>query len=291
MKESSPKNIKEIFKQLNITDYVSCQDYLASLYKLFRDNIINYNHEEFSSFLGFAKTDNTIRLIISGKRKLSVKKAKVICQNLQLPAREKKYWDTMALLANAKNAAEQDTHLSELIRLKAAYSSKKNSSQKKIMYFDEWYHSVIREMIGLSDSPQSAEEIQKRLMFPLNLSKIKKSLELLKEIGLIKYDQESGTYSRTHEKVTTDWEIDDIEASKYHQKMIAMGAESIFRVSEKLRSVSSVTVNLSEEQISLVKAKIQLFLDEILLLEEAAKKDDRVYQLNVQLFPFSKRDE
>ena len=291
MKDRDSKNIKNFIKKIIITDYVSCQDYLSSLYKMIRDSISNYNHEEFSALLGFAKTDNTIRLIISGKRKLSLKKAKVISQNIHFSAKEKKYWDTMALLANAKNAAEQDTHLSELIRLKAGNSNNRKSSDHKLLYFDEWYHSVIREMIGLSDSPQSAEEIQKRLMFPLNLSKIKKSLELLKEIGLIKHDEDSKTYSRTHEKVTTDWEVDDIEASKYHQKMISMGAESIFRVSEKLRSVSSVTVNLSEEQISLVKAKIQLFLDEILLMEESAKKNDRVYQLNVQLFPFSKRED
>ena len=155
-------------------------------------------------------------------------------------------------------------------------------------YFSEWYHPIIREMVGLAGFDGSPEWIRERLAFPLRLEKIKQSLSLLEEIGVIQLDQSSGKYQRSQEKIMTDTEIDSMAIIRYHQKMIEAGKESITRVDEDLRDIRAMTACFPRAVIPKLKEKIHNWLLEAIELEESSVDASDVYQLNIQLFPFTK---
>ncbi len=72
--------------------------------------------------------------------------------------------------------------------------------------------------------------------------------------------------------------------------MIGWAGESIERLSKAQRHLSALTVTIPAEQVPTLKAEINASQERLLDLCDSSEADaEQVYQLNMQLFPLSKR--
>ncbi|MFW7380722.1 MAG: TIGR02147 family protein [Oligoflexus sp.] len=289
MKKLTDKSFKKIVDRLTVISYLSYKEYLSDLFKACKHEDENFTHKDFAAHLGFARTNNTIRLVIGGSRLLTEKAATSICRHLGYKSLEKRYFIGLVAFNNERLPREREMLFAKLLKLKSDISPK-SIDEKQLRYFEQWYNPIIREMMSLKNLDTSPEGIQASLCFPLRLDEIKRSLELLQEMGVIRYDKIAGRYEKVSGHISTDDEVDSLSVTRYHQKMIEMGKDAITRVHEDLRSVNAVTVSISKKNIPLLKAKINHLLDEILELEEQCTDPEDVYQVNVQMFPFTKKD-
>ncbi|NRA45324.1 MAG: TIGR02147 family protein [Oligoflexales bacterium] len=283
---NSKKIIKECAKEFDISKYLEYRQFLSDVYKAVKAQVKPYSYLQFAEDLGFSKT-NVIRLIIIGKRPITLKAGEKIAKAFDLLGPSKKYWIALIAYSNERYPTEREKLFTDLLRYRAMCTSASNNDLQ-MEYFSEWYHPIIREMVGLTEFDGSPDWIKDRLAFPLRLEKIKQSLALLEEIGVIQLDQESGKYKRSREKIMTDTEIDSMAIIRYHQKMIEAGKESITRVDEDLRDIRAMTACFPRSVIPKLKDKIHNWLLEAIELEEEADDVSDVYQLNIQLFPFTK---
>ena len=171
----SKKEKLNIVRSVDVSNYQQAEDYLQALYMALKTSA-KLSHPDFSEFLGFSRTNNQIRLVVNGQRKLSNKMAEKISNHLELTGKKKQYFLKTVKLSNAKEIGEKEKLLAEILECKQALNSNL-IEEKQLEYFRDWYTPVIREMISLSDGGENPEEIQKRLNFPLRLEQIKKSFE------------------------------------------------------------------------------------------------------------------
>src|SRR5690606_32473525 len=101
-------------------------------------------------------------------------------------------------------------------------------------------------------------------------------------------DEKTGKYCLTPKRIQMS-RIDDLAAIRYHQAMIDAGKESLTRIPGKQREISGVTALLSKESYELIREKIKVLIDEVEKLEQVdhEKGDREVYQVNMQMFPFT----
>ncbi|MFK7826673.1 MAG: TIGR02147 family protein [Oligoflexales bacterium] len=283
---NSKRLIKECAKEYNISKYLEYRQFLSDVYSAVKAQVKPYSYLQFAEDLGFSKT-NVIRLIIIGKRPITIKAGEKIAKAFDLLGPFKKYWMALIAYSNERYPNEREKLFTDLLRYRSMCVSTANNDLH-MEYFSEWYHPIIREMVGLSEFDGSPEWIRERLAFPLRLEKIKQSLTLLEEIGVIQLDSSTGKYQRSQEKIMTDTEIDSMAIIRYHQKMIEAGKESITRVDEDLRDIRAMTACFPRTVIPKLKEKIHTWLLEAIELEEEAEDASDVYQLNIQLFPFTK---
>ena len=277
----------KIARSIKITEYLSGMDYLKALFQKMKEQWPNYTHHDFSAGLGFARANNMIRLIVSGKRNLSPKQATKIANALDLHGTERRYWTAMAQYNAARTVSEREA----LFRLMVNYKSQSQPSEldaDQVRYFSEWFHPVIREILPLAGIDGDPEAIKARLAFPLRLDEIKDSLKLLENMGAIVRDPETSRYRRTEARIATDSEVDSLAIVRFHQKMIEIGRESITRVQEDLRSINAVTVSIPRSAVPIIKGKIQELVAAVMALEDGGSAAEDVYQMNIQLFPFTK---
>lgn len=274
--------IREELRKLSITEFLSYRDLLKVLYHNTKARIPKYSYLKFASDLGFSAT-NVIRLIIVGERTLTLKAAAKITRNLEIHGAERRFLTSLINYTNARNPADREKYFKQVLAYKVK-SDPQKMTDHQIAYFSEWYHPVVREVVNLKEFDGSAEWIQKRLAFPLRLEKIRAALETLTDIGVIKkVDQ---TYRCTDRNIVTDAELDAMAIIRYHQKMIEIAKESITRVDEEKRDIRALTVSIPNSAVPQLKAKIHQFLLETLEMENE-QNGEEVYQLNVQLFPFT----
>ncbi len=286
MVNESKNMLRRIATKVLVTQHLSYRDFLRALYGAAKAETLSYSYLRFAEDLGFSRT-NVLRLVIVGERPLTAKAASKIAKGIDLHGSSLRYWTTLVNYANERLPAERDA----LFQLLMSYKTKAEPvalGAVEAEYYGEWHHPVIREMTALQGFDGSAEWLQNRLVFPLRLEQIKRSLELLGNLGYIRLDRKAGRYVRSEARIATDAEVDSLAVVRYHQKMIEIGRESITTVSEDERDVRAVTVTLPKDRIALLKGKIEEWVNEIAAMEQDGVAGDEVIQVNVQMFPFTK---
>ena len=298
---------RDIVREVPVSDFLSPLEYLSRVYHRTKEKSFGYSYLDFAQDLGFPRS-NVLRLMIVGQRPFSMKSAERIVEALSLQGIDKKYFLTLARHGISRVSHERDELFKELVALKTK-KSPQTLSPIQAEYFSEWYHPVIREIIGVKQFSGDPAWIQEKLHFVLRMDEIKKSLELLEKLKYITYDTPTGRWKKTEENILTDDEVDSLAMIRYHQKMIEIGKESIVQLSEDQREIRAATLRIPASLIPVLKAKIGGWVHELLALEvqpppqtttrspaphetpqdtSYSDQDEQVVQVNVQFFAFTK---
>ena len=284
----SKQLLNEAREEIKIAQYLHYRDYLENLYKYLKPRIKSYSYLKFAQDLELGPNNSLLRLVITGKRRLTGKMAKRMGGPLQLSRLEESYWLALVSFSNSKEPGERERLLRRIMTLKAKLQPDTIDSTR-LEYFTEWYHPVIREMAGRPDFRPDPKWVQARLVFPLRLEEVKRSLELLTKLGLIYYSARENRYTRSDELLDTGPDAKGVAFVRYHQKMIELGRQSISRVASVDREIGGTTLYIPRDRIDLLKAKARSFLNEAFEMESADDGDSHaVVQLNVQLFKCTK---
>jgi uncharacterized protein (TIGR02147 family) len=278
--------LKDVFSHIKPSQYLDAAHFVEDVYQWVKARRKNYSYLEFADELGFSKT-NVMHLVAKGKRRLSSKAADKIISVLHIKGPERMYFETLVRYQNARLPSERDALFERLTELKARCVASP-LEQNQLEYFSEWFHSVIREMVALKGFKADPQWIVGHIEPRVLPEQARKSLALLEELGLVKLNEESGSLELTQTNVTTGDEIAHHAVVRYHQRNIEIGRESVMNFDHTERNVSSVTVAVSPEVFDQVADEISAFRKRILQLAEQCSDPDRVYQLNIQFFPYTK---
>ena len=158
----------------------------------------------------------------------------------------------------------------------------------QLEFFTEWFHSAIYELSFTGSFSDDPKALAATLTPRIRPEQARKSLDLLERLGLLIRDADSGQYKPTHSRISTGDEIASLAITRYHQKMIELGKESLTAIHAQARDISSVSIAIPSSLLPEVKKEISLFRKKLLNMAEQAKNADVVYQTNIQLFPLSR---
>lgn len=280
------EKIEEVAAKIKVTQFLSCREFLARLFEEVRKVRPKYSYRQYSQDLGFGYS-NYLHLIVRGQRPVSVKAAQCIADALDFKGATKQYFVTLAKHASAKTLAEREDHFETLLSLKNR-ELVSELDRDQLEYFSEWYHPVIRELVGLTDFDAESLHIIERLVPHLTPEQVRKSLELLERIGYIKINETTNRYYQTKTHVRTPAEVRGIAIVRYHHQMLELARESIVKVAPQRRDISALTVKVTDDLAKEIKNDLQELRQKILDKSAKCAEADQVFQLNMQLFPFTK---
>lgn len=284
--KANRKVLRKCLDGIVVTDFLSPTDFLKALYQAAKDNIMDYTLLAFAEDLGFGQSPQ-LRMMMTGQRSLTVKAARKIADSLWLHGEARHYFMTLVEFTNARLAEDRDKLLRSLTTWKNRAVARP-VDERMSKYLSHWLNPVIREMVASGNVSSEVEEIRKVLNFPVLPAEVRESIDLLLELKMLRFMKGASTLAPTGGDVVTEAEVDDLAAVVYHQTMIAIAKESITRIAPGEREVSGLTLSLPRDCMADVKAKTQEFLDYIQSLENREGSARDVYQVNVQVFPFTK---
>jgi uncharacterized protein (TIGR02147 family) len=262
------------------TDY---RAFLGRLYEESKGAIKGFSYRTMAPLLGISSA-GTLKLIIDGKRRLTPKAALGIGAALNFSTRQQHYLDLLVQYERAKTIDKRNHIFSEISYLREhAAAARIESNQYR--YLSAWYNAVIRELVKQRHADSvDYEALAAQLIPPITPAQARKSVELLRELGMI-YVNESGTYAVKTQFIQTPLEIQQLAVRKYHHDMLKLADESIEKIPSEKREISSLTLYLAPTTFDRIKQRIRAFEDEVVAMVMEDKEADRVYQLNFQLFP------
>jgi uncharacterized protein (TIGR02147 family) len=261
-------------------------------YRLFLDGIFNYlkerirpySYQRFAEDLGYGHT-TIMHQVIRGYRPLSAKAAKKIGTVIGLDTSENAYFTGLVAYNNSKSLSERRSSFDRLLDTKSKLVQSKEE-QDILQFFSAWYHPVIHELVGLEEFVKDPNWIATKIFPNIKPQQAQESLDLLLRLGYIQFDEANNTYKKIAPRVNSGHRVRGMGLLQYHLQMIDRGIEALNTIPGNRRNVATITLSCDEDSARKFRDRVNVFLTE--LLDEAERQPgDQIYQVNVQLFPFT----
>lgn len=239
-----------------------------------------YSIRSWSKQLGY-ENPAFLAQVLKGQRKLKPDLGQKISEHLKLSQDEKKYFDGLILIANAKNEAETELFLKVLEQIRPNHKVH-SVALDLFRYIADWYHLAILEMLSLKNFNSDPSEISRQLGGEPNSQTVAVALERLKRLKLIK--EVNGVLKRVNNKsLLIDFKIPSEAIRKHHSQMIEKALTAIDQQNISERNLNGSTLTIKYEDYDKAIDVIKKCHHELLKLAKA-KDGDCTYQFNTQFF-------
>lgn len=152
-------------------------------------------------------------------------------------------------------------------------------------YFAKWYVVALRSLLDYTPFQGDYAALGKKLHPAISATECKQALFLLEHAELIRRTDAGYEVLDNHIHSGQHWNHDAI--ALFQEETLKLALRSLQQDPRSVRNISTLTMNISAENLTGIHELITQFQQDVAKLVEATAKSDRVYQLNMQLFPMS----
>lgn len=270
----------------NVFEYIEYRQLLKDLYESNKKDNSSFSYRYIGQKVGF-KSAGFFSNILNGKRNISNTIIFKFAELFKFNRKETEYFELLVLYDQAKEHGRKKYYFEKMLSMRKSKVHKLTCDQYE--YFDNWYNVAIRELLNYFPFRGDYVQLAKMLTPSITPKEARKSVELLERLQLIEM-QEDCTYKVTNKTITTgsNSKIPLVAIHNFQLQAMELGKEAIDRFPMGKRSVSTLTLSLSEECYNTIEEKLSIFRREVLdLVKNNRTPLDRVYQFNFQIFPFT----
>jgi len=271
-------------EQPNIYEYLNYREFVKDMYHFKKNGGNGFSYRTFSRLAGF-RSSNFIKLIMDGDRNLSLEGIQKFSKAFKLNKAQKNFFETLVLFNQAKNIDDKNRYYGRIAQTKC-YNEVKQLEANQYQYFSNWYYVALRELVALENFREDPNWINKKLGINLSDDEIKKAIQVLFELKLVKRNKNKKLEQSDH-KITTSPDIAHLAVLNFHKEMLTKASDSLEQSRTVDRDISALTVSLSKKQFDQIKERINQFRSEIHAIASENDQAHAVYQVNFQLFNLS----
>jgi uncharacterized protein (TIGR02147 family) len=227
---------------------------------------------------------STLTRIFNDKRNLSKNLLPKFIKFLGLRSKETEYFTHMVAFCQSKSERQRIAEYREMVKLRNGRT--KEVSRNQYALYEEWYFSAIRELLRFFPFNGDFQALGRMLEPPVSVQEAKRALNLLLGLGLV--DRVNTSYIVRDGSITTGALWHGTAVQKFHQDTLSKAVEALERIPRQERDFSTMTMCYSAEGYKKVRELLKHAREELTRIEECDRGRNRVYQVNMQLFPLSK---
>lgn len=272
----------------NIFEYTNYRQFLADLYDYLKETTKYFSFRYFSKKAGF-KSPNYLKLVIEGDRNISDDSIEKFSRALKLNKAESEFFARLVGFTQASNSSERAEQALKILQSKI-YQKMNPLVKDQLQYYSHWYHIGIRELALCKNMRPDADWVARQFRPQLTTKQAQDAIESLLRLGML-VENKDGKLSVVDQNVATQSEVISSLVALYHKEMMERAKESIDTAAQLEREISSICVPVSQKTFEKMKARIKDFRHELIALASEDQDPNQVYQLNLQLFPLTKKVE
>jgi uncharacterized protein (TIGR02147 family) len=273
----------------HFTDY---RPYLREFYEFkrsqTRDSLRPYSYATFAAAADI-KSPNYLKLIIDGQRNLSPEMARKFAKAMNLSKEETDEFAVLVDFTQAQEPIERNRYLKVLADIRVRQQLKsgeiKADTWEKVPSWVTWVLYSLADQRGNNFEIQELFEIMRGKARP---DDIRRSLEKLFASGELVKDTLTGEVHKGRELMNGSENVPVALVRKLQAELIYLGLESLFQDGPQDREFGAQTLALTDTEFEQLKFELRQFRKrwfKDVSVKRKTVKGDRVFQLNIQLFP------
>lgn len=270
----------------NVFDYLDFRKYLAHYYHARKMIEPGFSHTYMCYRLGQRNAKSYFSNVVKGVKTVTAEFINRFIELLELTTDEAHYFRDLVNFNQSANHKEKEYYFDRLV--KQISVQKRLIGKNEYVFYSGWEHSVIRALLDIGDFRDDYAALAKMLMPPLPIKMVKRSVRLLQSLNLIHKDK-NGFFKPTDKTVKTDEHVRDELILQYQLHCLEMARMNMLNKHGLPQDISTNILSVSEDGLKKVQNRLGKFREEIrAIVQNDERPSDRVYQLDIQLFPNSK---
>lgn len=241
-----------------------------------------FSWRKFSELADFTSS-NYLKLVCDGKANLSKNGVDKVASAMELSKIELSFFKKLVAYDQAKQENEKINILRDINLFLNNYGFCLTDEMKP--FYESWLHPVVREL-----APTMLEATPVNLatkIWPKTfVQEVEHSLNLLVRMNLLKKIHFC-TYIQTKKNLFTQSSRMSLAIRAMNRRMANFAINAIDCFSIRERNFTGITMGLSNEAYAKIVALLLEYRNKIVNVVTSDKKTDRIYRLNLQLFPLT----
>lgn len=263
--------------------YLDFREFFRDAFRHLKEVSPRLSYRGFAKHAGFT-SPNFLQLVIQGERNLSLANLVAAAKAFKLGKLETEFLQLLVGYGQAKTSDEKDHFYQKILRNKR-FGSSRLLDRSQYGFFSHWYVPVIRELLTHKDFNGDSAWISERVFPRVTLAQVEGAKKILEDLDLVRWDAGSGTWKQTDTAVRTDTEPTHLALRNYHMAIIQIAHDSLRNFKSNERDIRSITLGLSEAGFQELKSRMEIIWRDLLDFAGTQVEVDKVYQVNLQLFP------
>lgn len=277
-----------------LADALDYRLYLSAFYdfrrKASQRELRPYNYAVFSASADI-KSPNYLKLIIDGKRNLSPEMTLKFAKALGLGKEQSLEFQLLVEYNQATDPAERNLRLKELTEYRVRQQIQSGQIDAKIFSkVPNWATWVIYALMDQKGVSFNIEDLRTHLRGKATTEEIEMAVKALLNSGAAVVDEVTGQLRKNRDRAEG---VDEIPVSlirKIQSQLMFLGLESLFHDGPTEREFGTLTLALTRTEFEELKFKLRQMRKQVYKdnsIRRLTSQGERVYQLNIQLFPVS----
>ena len=267
----------------DIIEYTDYRKFIQDYYDE-RKRSSAFSWQKFAQDAGFSSAV-FLKYVCEGKKNLSVGAAGSVATAMGLVGFEYDYFVLMVSYAHAKNDDAKRAAFEQRCALANAHKVRVLGSDE-FNYFKSWKNPVLRELAPHMPGAKPLE-MAHACNPTITAAEVADALNLLVKLKLLKKDKD-GNYHQT-DKAISMGSVDAVPvAARDLQRQMGELAIKAIDLPLSERSMSGYTLGLTHRAYNRIKKEMDDFWRRVVAIATEDSETERVYRLNLQLFPLSK---
>jgi uncharacterized protein (TIGR02147 family) len=225
--------------------------------------------------------------VVARKRRLTEASLHRLALTLDLPTTQ-----TAALKALARHGLARDPLRRQELWKDVERSQERRNTQLErddmFRFLGEWQHVVVLETLALFPEGARISDLAATIRYVVGNDAFGRSLSMLSDMGLARADKD-GLWIRTSLDVDLGGSIPGSGVLRFHHRMIDLAKDALTHLPENEREVGAITVACPQAFLPKLKRMLEEFQTYVLWMAHEQGDADAVYQLNLQLFPLTRK--
>ncbi len=280
----------------NVTEYMDYRKYLADFYAYRREqtkkDLRPYSYQMFSAAANI-KSPQYLRLIIDGKRNLSDDMIGKFSKALNLNRENTEELKSLVHYTQATDPSERNRFLKDLMEKRVNQKIKSGEIDSKAFEkIPGWVAWILYSMTDVKGVNFEISQLKQLLGEKATQDEIQEALNKLLESGQLVRDPETQEIKKSRPLMENADNIPVALVRKLQAELLYLGMESLFQDDPTDREFGTVTLSMTEKEFEEIKFKLRQIRKQMTKDNSIARSQsagERIYQLNIQLFPVTKK--
>ncbi len=272
----------------SVYHYIDYREFLHDYYEEQKEASHTFSFQSFARRCGISSSGFLLH-VIKGERNLTKPVMLNVAAGISLSEEETAYFDNIVGFDQAKTAEEKEWHYRRIVSLRPDIKVSK-IKQEKYEFYRRWYHTVLRELLGIIDKDTRPSELAKLLIPSIPSSEVKKSIELLKSLELISENSKGKLEPTDRFLEGGGTRTRNLEIAGFQRKMVRLAEDAWDRFPEKEISMHTVTCSVSDRAFEKLVEEVRRFKKRVFThIDTDEDTPKRVVNININLFPLTRQ--
>jgi uncharacterized protein (TIGR02147 family) len=253
-----------------------------------------YSYAVFSAAADI-KSPNYLKLIVEGKRNLSLDMALKFAKALQFNKIDSDEFVLLVMYNQSSDAVTRNKNFIELNNMRVQKKIQRGELNAKTWEkMPTWLVWTLYSMVDQANVNFDPLELTQALGNRAAPEEIQESLRQLFNSGVLKRDEMSGEIKKSRELMSSAQDVPIDLVRKLQTDLIYLGLESLYKDNPVDREIGAATLSLTEEEFNQIKFEIRQLRKRVskdIQAKRMNSKGERLYQLNLQFFPVTDKVE